>query len=76
LQANQRAARDLLISNQVSKGFEQLASKEIVMRLGPFALERSLPHGHIAAVLGVARKLGLDRLLPQRPSRPSPLRRR
>jgi hypothetical protein len=35
----------------------------------PFAIERSLPHGHIAAVLGIARKLGLDRLLPSRPSR-------
>ena len=34
-----------------------------------FAIERSLPHGHIAAVLGMARKLGLDRLLPRRPSR-------
>jgi len=34
-----------------------------------FAIERSLPHGHIAAVLGTARKLGLDRLLPHRPSR-------
>src|SRR5246127_2441375 len=36
---------------------------------GPFAIERSLPHGHVAAVLGMARKLGLDRLLPHRPSR-------
>ena len=34
-----------------------------------FAIERSLPHGHIAAVLGMARKLGLDRLLPRRPTR-------
>src|SRR6266481_2855535 len=34
-----------------------------------FAIERALPHGHIAAVLGMARKLGLDRLLPSRPSR-------
>ena len=34
-----------------------------------FEIERSLPHGHIAAVLGMARKLGLDRLLPRRPSR-------
>ena len=34
-----------------------------------FAIERSLPHGHIAAVLGTARKLGLVRLLPHRPSR-------
>ncbi len=28
-------------------------------------IERSLPHGHIAAVLGMAPKLGLDRPLPQ-----------
>jgi hypothetical protein len=36
----QNAAHDLLISNQVSKGFEQLASHEIVMRLrGIYALE-------------------------------------
>jgi hypothetical protein len=32
-------------------------------------IERSLPHGHVAAVLGMARKLGLDRLLPRRPAR-------
>jgi uncharacterized protein YjbI with pentapeptide repeats len=30
----QRASHDLLISNQVSKGFEQLAGKEKAMRLG------------------------------------------
>ena len=36
----QRASRDLLISNQVSKGFEQLGSKEVVIRLGGiYALE-------------------------------------
>jgi hypothetical protein len=36
----QKAAHDLLISNQVSKGFEQLAGKEIAMRLGGiYALE-------------------------------------
>jgi hypothetical protein len=33
------------------------------------AIERSLPHGHVAAVLGTARRLGLDRLLPRRPAR-------
>jgi hypothetical protein len=33
------------------------------------AIERSLPHGHVAAVLGMAKKLGLDRLLPRRPGR-------
>jgi hypothetical protein len=36
----QKAAHDLLISNQVSKGFEQLASKELFMQLGGiYALE-------------------------------------
>jgi hypothetical protein len=33
------------------------------------AIERSWPHGHVAAVLGMARRLGLDRLLPRRPER-------
>jgi Transposase DDE domain len=33
------------------------------------AIERSLPHGHVAAVLGMARKLGFERLLPRRPDR-------
>src|SRR5712692_9162046 len=28
-----------------------------------FAIERSLPHGHVAAVLGTARRLGFERLL-------------
>src|SRR4029453_6730097 len=37
------------------------------------AIERSLPHGHVAAVLGTARRLGLDRLLPRRPGRRGPL---
>jgi uncharacterized protein YjbI with pentapeptide repeats len=36
----QKAAHDLLISNQVSKGFEQLASEKLAMRLGGiYALE-------------------------------------
>lgn len=34
----------------------------------PFAIQRSLPHGHVAAVLGVARKLKLRSLLASRPS--------
>src|SRR5436190_5139280 len=28
-----------------------------------FTLTRSLPHGHVAAALGTARKIGLDRIL-------------
>jgi uncharacterized protein YjbI with pentapeptide repeats len=36
----QQAVHDLLISNQVSKGFEQMGSKELVIRLGGiYALE-------------------------------------
>src|SRR5512134_3770835 len=34
-----------------------------------FEIERSLPHGHVAAVLGTLRQIGLDRLLPRRPER-------
>jgi hypothetical protein len=34
-----------------------------------FEIERSLPHGHVLAVLGELRKLGLDRLLAARPRR-------
>ena len=32
-------------------------------------VQRSLPHGHVAAVLGMARAIGLDRLLGPRNSR-------
>jgi len=42
-----------------------------------FTVERSLPHGHVAAVLGTARAIGLDRLLgpknPREPNRPRDL---
>ena len=39
-QQQQRASRDLLISNQISKGFEQLASSNLQLRLGGiYALE-------------------------------------
>ncbi len=34
-----------------------------------FEITRSLPHGHVAAVLGTARRLGLDDLLDSAPSR-------
>jgi hypothetical protein len=34
-----------------------------------FATERSLPHGHVQAVLALARRLGLARLLDRAPSR-------
>ena len=43
---------------------------EAVGSLGEaFRILRSLPHGHAAAVLGMVRKLGLDRLIASTPSR-------
>lgn len=38
-----------------------------------FRITRSLPHGHVAAVLGSLRQLQLDSLLDPRPSRPRDL---
>lgn len=34
-----------------------------------FAVERSLPHGHVQAVLGTVRRPGLDTLIASRPCR-------
>jgi Transposase DDE domain len=36
---------------------------------GAFEITRSLPHGHVAAVLGTLRQLGLEQLLDPEPSR-------
>ena len=36
---------------------------------GAFEITRSLTHGHVAAVLGMARQLGLDELIDPEPSR-------
>jgi len=36
---------------------------------GGFQIVRSLPHGHVAAVLGTLRQLGLDKIIHSRPSR-------
>lgn len=34
-----------------------------------FAIKRTIPHGHVEAILGTIRKLGLDRVLSSRPCR-------
>jgi transposase len=34
-----------------------------------FEIIRSLPHGHVAAVLGTLKKIGLDKIISSRPSR-------
>src|SRR5512147_1136574 len=46
-----------------------LRGETLVASADRFAIERALPHGHVAAVLGLVRQVGLDRLLPRRPER-------
>jgi hypothetical protein len=46
-----------------------LKGEAVVAAPERLAIERSLPHGHVAAVLGMAKRLGLDRLLPRRSAR-------
>ena len=46
-----------------------LRGVELVPKEELFAVERSTPHGHVQAVLGVMRKLGVDALLASRPCR-------
>jgi hypothetical protein len=46
-----------------------LAGETLVGPGEAFAIERSLPHGHVAAVLGTARRLGLERLLARERTR-------
>ena len=50
-----------------------LKGEELVSPADRLQIERSLPHGHVAAVLGMARKLGLHHLLPGKPKRLSKL---
>ena len=46
-----------------------LRGVELVPKGDLFSIERSLPHGHVQAVLGLMRKIGMDKLLASRPSR-------
>lgn len=46
-----------------------LAGETLVAAGELFATERSLPHGHVRAVLAAARRLGLARLLDRAPSK-------
>lgn len=43
-----------------------LAGRRLVDLEGDFQIERSLPHGHVAAVLGVLRALDLERLIDRK----------
>jgi hypothetical protein len=44
-----------------------LKGEKLVPAESLFTIERSLPHGHVAAVLGVLRRIGLDSMLAWRP---------
>ena len=46
-----------------------LRGVELVPKDEVFSIERSTPHGHVQAVLGLMRKLGMDALLASRPCR-------
>ena len=46
-----------------------LKGGQVVDAGGGFEIVRSLPHGHVAAVLGTLRQLGLDKIICSRPSR-------
>jgi hypothetical protein len=46
-----------------------LRGETVLLSADRFAIERALPHGHVAAVLGLVRNVGLDGLLPRRPER-------
>src|SRR5512132_2709941 len=46
-----------------------LRGETLVAATDRFAIQRALPHGHVAAVLGTLRETGLDRLLPRWPER-------
>ena len=46
-----------------------LRNKPLVSPQAAFAIEESRPHGHVQAVLGTIRRLGLDTLIAPRPGR-------
>jgi hypothetical protein len=46
-----------------------LAGERFLPAGGALSIRRSLPHGHVAAVLGMTRALGLPGMLDRRPSR-------
>ena len=46
-----------------------LAGQQYLPAGEAFSIEQSWPHGHVAAVLGTARTMGLERLLDPKPSR-------
>jgi len=46
-----------------------LKGEQLVPAAGALVIERTLPHGHVEAVLGTLRGIGLERMLASQPSR-------
>jgi transposase len=51
----------------------RLAGEPLPSEGDDFRIVRSLPHGHVAAVLGTLRKIGLDRMVSSKPCREAQL---
>lgn len=60
-----------MLPDEVVRGLRILLKGGVALKSfdDVFEILRARPHGHVAAVLGTARKLGLERLLDRRPSR-------
>ena len=52
---------------------KRLAGKPLPEQDDDLQIVRSLPHGHVAAVLGTLRKIGLDRIITSKPCREAQL---
>lgn len=52
---------------------KRLAGEPLAAENDDFEIVRSLPHGHVAAVLGTLRKIGLDRMISSQPCREAQL---
>lgn len=52
---------------------KRLAGEPLAVENDDFEIVRSLPHGHVLAVLGTLRKIGLDRVISSQPCREAQL---
>ena len=52
---------------------KRLAGQPLPSENDEFEIVRSLPHGHVTAVLGTLRKIGLDRIIASKPCREAQL---
>jgi transposase len=71
-----KTTRKKTIANLGSLSLDQIESMRLILRgeklVSPqklFIIERSLPHGHVEAILGTIRNLGLDQIISSTPSR-------